>query len=237
MKQAISISLVAIVACAVMCCITPRLIAQNVGVSTALPDNSALLDLESTTLGMLPPRMTNGQMMGISLPATGDLVYNTTYTTYYFYNGSIWTPLIGSGWSLTGNSGTSPSTNFLGTKDAEDMVQKTKSTEHLRVYSGGGVGLTNTNNTAEALILYEPSSLGSGYTGFKAGVQIADTLGVITPHYIWPLSGDGLPDQCLVTDGAGNLTLAYIHHLQRKRQSTAVVTRFRAVWRIFRQRE
>jgi hypothetical protein len=174
--------------------------AQNVGVSTATPDNSALLDLETTSLGLLPPRLTNTQMLAVTTPATGDLVFNSTYSTYYYYNGSFWVPLIGSGWSLTGNSGTSTSTNFLGTIDAEDLVQKTKSVEHLRVYNGGGVGLTNSNNSAEKLYFYEASGLGSLYNAFRAGIQST------TVHYIWPLGGDGLPDQALVTDGAGNLS-------------------------------
>ncbi len=181
--------------------------AQNVGISTATPDNSALLDMESTTLGFLPPRVTSAQMGTISSPATGDLVFNTTAVNYYYFTGTVWAP-VGAGypWSITGNSGTSPSTNFLGTKDGEDLVEDTKSTEHLRFYNGGGVGLTNTNNTSESLIFYEASGLGNLYTAFKAGVQKADTLGVISPHYIWPLGGDGLPDQVLVTDGTGDLS-------------------------------
>ncbi len=175
--------------------------AQSVGISIAVPDNSALLELQTTSQGLLPPRLTNTQMLGITSPATSDLVYNSTYVNYYYYTGSAWVPMIGTGWSLTGNSGTSPSTNFLGTVDAEDLVQQTKSVEHLRVYNGGGVGLTNTNNTAEALRFYEPSSSGSTYTAFKAGTQTT------TAHYIWPLGGDGLPNQALVTDSlAGDLS-------------------------------
>ncbi len=184
----------------------PRAYAQSVGISIAVPDNSALLQLQTTAQGLLLPRLTNAQMLAVTTPATGDLVYNSTYVNYYYYNGTIWTPLVGNGWSLTGNSGTSPSTNFLGTIDAEDLVQKTKAIEHVRFYNGGNVGLTNTNNSAESLIFYEPSGSGTRYTGFKAGVQKADTLGVISPHYIWPLGGDGLPNQALVTDGSGDLS-------------------------------
>ncbi|HEY3876176.1 MAG TPA: hypothetical protein VGM92_11925 [Candidatus Kapabacteria bacterium] len=182
--------------------------AQNVGISTATPDKSAILEMQSTSQGFLPPRLTNTQMTNVSLPgvpATGDLVYNSTYVNYYFYNGSIWTPMIGSGWSLTGDAGTNPSTNFLGTKDAVDLVQKTNNMEHLRIYNGGNVGLTN-SGLAETLFFYEASGLGTKYNAFKAGVQTADTLGVIIPHYVWPLGGDGIPNQCLVTDGTGNLS-------------------------------
>ena len=149
----------------------PSAIAQNVGIGTATPDNSSILELYSTTQGFLAPRVTNTQMLAIASPATADLVYNTTYSNFYYYNGSIWTPLLGSGWSITGDAGTSPSTNFLGTIDSVDLVQKTNSHERMRVYSQGGVGITNTLNQAGALILYEPSGSGTRYTAFEAGFQ------------------------------------------------------------------
>lgn len=43
----------------------------------------------------------------------------------------------GSGWLLTGNSGTSPDTNFIGTTDAQDLVFKTNGSEIAR-FSGDG---------------------------------------------------------------------------------------------------
>ena len=41
-------------------------------------DQSAVLDVKSTTKGLLPPRMSNAQMNAISSPQAGLLVYNTT---------------------------------------------------------------------------------------------------------------------------------------------------------------
>ena len=41
------------------------------------PNPSALLDLQSTSKGLLPPRMTTAQRDAIALPATGLIVYNT----------------------------------------------------------------------------------------------------------------------------------------------------------------
>lgn len=178
----------------------PSALAQNVGISIAIPDNSALLQLESTTQGFLVPRMSGAQMLLIPTPASGDMVYNTTASTFYYFNGTIWLPVAGGlNWSLTGNSGTSASTNFLGTKDSVDLVQKTDNNERMRVFAAGNVGLTNVTNSAEALRFYEPSGSGTLFTGFKAGIQSGNV------HYILPPS-DGTPNQCLVTDGAGNLS-------------------------------
>ena len=44
-------------------------------------------------------------------------------------------------WSLTGNSGTNPSTNFLGTTDNQPLVIKTNGAEAMRVAADGKVGI------------------------------------------------------------------------------------------------
>lgn len=76
--------------------------AQNgaVGINTdgSQADGSALLDVKSTTQGVLVPRMTAQQRGLIGSPATGLLVYQTDGTAgFYFYNGTTWTSLSASG--------------------------------------------------------------------------------------------------------------------------------------------
>lgn len=69
----------------------------QVGVGIATPDGSAMLDVSSTTMGFLAPRMTETQRDAISSPATGLLVYQTDGTAgFYYYNGSSWTQVGGS---------------------------------------------------------------------------------------------------------------------------------------------
>lgn len=46
------------------------------------------------------------------------------------------------GWALTGNSGTTAGTNFIGTTDDEDFVVKTNSIERLRIKSFGSSDIT-----------------------------------------------------------------------------------------------
>src|SRR6266542_3064761 len=53
-------------------------------------------------------------------------------------------------WSLTGNSGTSPSTNFIGTKDAQSLVFRTNNVERMRIAGNGFVGIGIT--TPKALL-------------------------------------------------------------------------------------
>lgn len=74
--------------------------AQNVGIGTTTPNASALLDLSSTTKGLLLPRVTTTQMFGISNPANGLMVFNTTYNQMYHYDGGTWRAVLnGSHWS------------------------------------------------------------------------------------------------------------------------------------------
>lgn len=51
-------------------------------------------------------------------------------------------------WSTTGNTGTNPTDNFLGTIDTQDLVVKTDNTERARFTSTGnvGIGTTTPNN-------------------------------------------------------------------------------------------
>ena len=60
------------------------------GVGTTTPEASSLLDLESTSKGFLPPRMTLAQRNAIESPSTGLVIFNVTTNTLNLYNGSAW---------------------------------------------------------------------------------------------------------------------------------------------------
>ena len=70
--------------------------ATGVGIGTTSVASSALLDIVSTTKGLLPPRMTTTQRDAISSPATGLTVYNTTTNALNVYGASSW-GAVGSG--------------------------------------------------------------------------------------------------------------------------------------------
>ncbi|MCC7050566.1 MAG: hypothetical protein IT239_02145, partial [Bacteroidia bacterium] len=82
-------------------------------------DNSALLQINSNTKGLLIPSLTTAQRDAIAGPANGLLIYNVTTSEFNYYNGSAWSLLYPSNsvWRLTGNAGTVDGTNFIGTTD------------------------------------------------------------------------------------------------------------------------
>ena len=62
-----------------------------VGTSTNVP--SAVVNVNSTTQGFLPPRMSNAQMLAIRTPSEGLVVYDLTNRKLCCYDGATWQPL------------------------------------------------------------------------------------------------------------------------------------------------
>jgi len=129
--------------------------AQGVAINNnnAAPNNSAMLDVQSTTKGMLVPRMTTAQRTAIASPAKGLMVYDTDANSFWYYNGSKWTFLSASGsstdWALTGNSGTNSTSNFLGTADTASLKIKTNNQTRVLVTGNGSVGINNISPQAQ----------------------------------------------------------------------------------------
>jgi len=148
--------------------------AQNVGINTtgANPSINAILDLNtgnSNNLGLIIPHVTLGTSLTIFSPPianaptikdTGMFVYNMNGAQavgYYYWNGTTWVNVSAStnAWLLTGNSGTTWGTNFIGTTDNNPLAFRVNNIESgwidtkSAVYLGYQAGLqdnpTNSN--------------------------------------------------------------------------------------------
>ncbi len=76
-------------------------------------------------------------------------------------------------WSLTGNSGTTAGTNFIGTTDGHDLVFKTNSTENMRIANvSGNVGINNPTPNSTLSVL---GSMSVNVTNVSATYPIAST--------------------------------------------------------------
>lgn len=62
----------------------------QVGIGIETPHASSILDVTSTSKGLLMPRMTTVQRDAIASPATGLFVFNTTTNNLNMFNGVIW---------------------------------------------------------------------------------------------------------------------------------------------------
>jgi len=141
-----------------------NLFAQSVGINAdgSVADASAMLDIKSTTKGLLIPRMTLAQRNAISSPATSLMIYQVDGTAgFYFYNGSVWIPVGGSNaslWSLNGNAGIDPNSNFIGTSDNQPLVFKVNNQLSGRIdginnntFFGARTAVNNTGNQNTAI--------------------------------------------------------------------------------------
>ena len=61
-----------------------------VGTTPALKSPSAIVQFDSTTQGVLLPRLTTAEMNAIAAPEEGLEIYNSTSKTKWYYNGTVW---------------------------------------------------------------------------------------------------------------------------------------------------
>lgn len=123
----------------------------QVGIGTSTPDNSAILELSSTTRGFLLPRLSSTQRNEIENPSVGLMIYNTTTGRIETNKGS----LLGTLWiSLSGV----PDTNPL---DFPILNQNTTGTSEnvtgIVSPENGGTGIAN--NVASTLSLSGDNSI------------------------------------------------------------------------------
>ncbi len=124
----------------------------QVGIGTVSPSASSMLDVSSTTQGMLTPRMTTAQRLAITTPANSLLVYDTNLQAFYYYN----TPL--ASWVKLAND-TTTRNNYKLVKSAADLAPE--------LAAGGGTSyLLNTNTFYEingTITLTAPINLNNAY--------------------------------------------------------------------------
>ncbi len=122
--------------------------AQSVAINTdgSTANTSALLDVKSTTKGLLIPRMNKAQRNAIAAQANGLLVYVNAPDTIglSFYDGTAWKWVEeknNNAWGINGNSGTSPGVNFIGTTDFTDLSFGIGGFEQMRLSKEVSLGI------------------------------------------------------------------------------------------------
>ncbi len=141
--------------------------AQSFAINTdgSTANASALLDVKSTSKGILVPRMSKLQKNAISSPAAGLLIFQNAPDSvgFHYYDGTkwLWLPASNSldtiAWKTAGNTGTNISNHFFGTLDNVPLSfrQNNKWLGRIdatgrNVFLGAGAGqlITNVGNVA-----------------------------------------------------------------------------------------
>ncbi|NOU46312.1 MAG: hypothetical protein HOO86_04530 [Bacteroidales bacterium] len=125
----------------------------QVGIGIAAPDGSAMLDVTSTTKGLLAPRMTAAQRAAIGTPATGLVVYQTDATAGFYYN--------------------------AGTSGSPSWVQLFPANGTLSI-ANGGTGQTTASDAINSLVPTQTGNSGKYLSTDGSSVSWAATSGGIT---------------------------------------------------------
>jgi hypothetical protein len=155
----------------------------NVGIGTTAP--AAKLDVNGTAR-IAGSAGTPAAIMGRD--ASGN-VNNITLGANLSLAGGILSATGGggaAGWELTGNTGTTPATNFIGTADAQPLVVRTNNTERMRVMNDGRVGIGTSTPSPTSLL-----DVDSGYISLTSTYGLHwgnDPLGERIYTY-WNLGG------------------------------------------------
>ena len=154
----------------------------QVGINTNNPDASSALEIESTTGGILIPRLTLAQRDAIAAPATGLMIYQTDQTTgFYFYDGTTWTRIEGA----TGQQGATGEMGLDG--NSSIWLSDADISFNVGVMAQGNVSgrfhidniLTSWagTNSTHLLIIDDFDSSGNDYTEW---IQFIDPYDIIT---------------------------------------------------------
>lgn len=171
-------------------------VAQSISVNDdgSAPDNSAMLDITSTSKGLLVPRMTLIQRLAILLPAKGLIIYQTDNTEGFYVNLGI--PAVPNWQRLTTTSASPDLSTVIATGNdagADTIV-------NLNALNIGSTGLPATSLVVDSFLLLQ----GTPYNGFRWFGHNTFFDGVSTdPEYL----NDGFAD--IIGFGGGQFIMGH----------------------------
>ena len=174
-------------------------ITAQVGIGTTSPNATSMLDIQSTSKGILIPRMTTIQRDGIASPSTGLMVFDSNTQSFWYYSGA-WVEL------STG----SPNKIIDANGDTSVEVEKTTNEDKIHFTTNGSERMTidnvgntrigdGTNNTyieSDGSLRYEGTA--TRWEDLKVSVNSLKDRGVKLPDWA-PFVNNGGSSQGVYT--------------------------------------
>jgi hypothetical protein len=107
-------------------------------------------------------------------------------------------------WQLTGNNGTNPNTDFLGTTDNQPLVIKTNGTEALHITTNGSVGIGTTSPKGTLHI----ADNGDPWSSWNLGTNLLIEGGTVARHPVIGIFDAGNANPWVIGNFGGDLNFA-----------------------------
>ena len=149
----------------------------SLGIGTTSVNESAIVQIDSTTKGFLLPRMTTTQKNAISSPATGLQVYDTTLNLISSYNGTSWVSGGGGGGMAIGGSITSATAGSILFAGVSGVLQQ----DNANLFwdnTNKRLGI-DTATPAQALSIIRDENISSGIEVQNLSTGIGANAGII----------------------------------------------------------
>jgi hypothetical protein len=152
--------------CLSICSFGYQTIAQSVGISNGVitPDTSSILEIRSTSKGVLIPRLTTAQRNAIATPATGLMIFNTTTNAFNYYNSSSWIELAASTAMVNSITGTTNRVSIGGTSTNPTVDIASNYAGQTSITT---LGTVSTGTWNGSLISSAFGGTGNGFTKFS----------------------------------------------------------------------
>lgn len=146
-------------------------------------DSSAQFQIDSTTKGFLPPRMTTAQRTGISSPEEGLQVHDTIEKVPYFHNGTAWEK-IGNGATVFPDE---DQIYHVGAHGSDTNSAKNRQNAMLRPQAAyTKIVADETPSDTNKFVIYNPDALVSD------SFQTNDWISVYTPNTTYRYGGTNI---------------------------------------------
>lgn len=180
---------------------------------TTIADSKSLLDIQSTTKGILLPRMTSAQRTAILTPPAGLMVYDTDLGTEVQYDGAAWRSLANLDGTQTFSNKTLSATNNTISDLADANLSATAAINRSKIAIGTLGRVVMNDPTTGALSESAVTSTELGYlTGTTSSVQTqlnAKASGTdLSNHTSATTSVHGIADTANLATLAGTQTLS-----------------------------